>query len=246
MTITAKFASTCPNCLQTIREGQRVNWERGQKASHVECPKGAALAVKILAQPADVQVPNVTALCDAVSGQATSDEARALMTEALDIIELALWAEYEQRAPKPVVPPSDAKGAQRLEALAKIQKGIYRVSLTGQERRYGIDHVNLVLTPSPKFGTVKVSEYQRDGLGRIDKDGAFRFWPSVEDRTGVRTLAVLAAVDVLLGAADPIEFAKAYAVEASSCWRCGADLVDEKSRERLLGPDCYRAVMKGA
>lgn len=244
MTITAKFESTCPSCRQPIAVGAQVNWERGQKASHVECPKGAVLAAKVLAQPADAQVPNITALCDALSGEAVQGEGRTVLAEALDIIEAALSAEYARQTPA-AVPPTQA-GSQRLEALAKLQKGIYRVSLTGQERRYGIDHVNLQLTPSPKFGTVKVAEYQRDGLGRVDRDGEFRFWPSFEDRTSVRTLALLAGLEVLLGSADPIEFAKAYAVESSTCWRCGLPLVDPKSRERLMGDSCYRQSIKGA
>lgn len=242
MTITAKFESTCPTCNQVISIGASVNWERGGKATHVECPKGAALAGRILAQSAEVQLTNITALCDAVSGTAVSDESRAVLTEALDYIEAQLWRAYERQAPA----APNAQATQRLAALGQIQKGIYRVSLTGLERRYGVDHVNLQLTPSPKFGTVKVTEYQRDSLGRINRDGTFAFWPGFTDRVSVRTLAILAAVDIVLGAADPIEFARAYAVEAASCYRCGADLVDEKSRERLLGPECYRQVTKGS
>jgi len=38
MEITARFASLCPKCNVQIREGQRVNWERGSKATHVVCP----------------------------------------------------------------------------------------------------------------------------------------------------------------------------------------------------------------
>lgn len=40
MVITAKYASTCPDCGNTIREGSKVQWERGQKARHVSCPNG--------------------------------------------------------------------------------------------------------------------------------------------------------------------------------------------------------------
>jgi len=45
MTITAKYASTCPNCNRAITPGQRVEWSRGCKAVHVSCddaPVGAA------------------------------------------------------------------------------------------------------------------------------------------------------------------------------------------------------------
>jgi uncharacterized protein DUF6011 len=38
MTITAKFASTCPRCRTPIEAGDKVDWERGQKATHVNCP----------------------------------------------------------------------------------------------------------------------------------------------------------------------------------------------------------------
>lgn len=242
MTISAKFESTCPACRQLIAIGARVNWERGGKATHVECPKSAVLVGAILGQPAEQQAANISAMCDAVNGTADLGEGRAVLVEALELVEAQLWREFERQAPQ--APPTE-QDAQRLAGLARLQKGIYRVSLTGSERRYGVDHVNLQLTPSPKFGTVKVTEYQRDSMGRINRDGTFAFWPNYTDRTGVRTLAMLAAVDVLLGSADPIEFARAYAVAASSCYRCGADLVDEKSRERLLGPECYRQVSKG-
>lgn len=244
MTITSKFESTCPTCRQPISVGTRVNWERGQKARHVECPKGALLAMTVLAQPAEVQAANITAACDAVNGQADLGEGRAVIAEALDCIEAQLWLEYERQA-RPAAPPSE-QGARTLGALARLKKGIYRVSLDGTEKRYGITHVNLQLTPSEKYGSVKVGEWQGGSLGRIDKDGQFRFWPSFEDRTGVRTLAILAGLDILLGSADPIEYAKAYAAESQTCWRCGADLVDEKSRERLLGPDCFRLVGRKA
>ena len=37
MTITAKFASTCPCCNQPIRVGSPVEWTKGSKARHVSC-----------------------------------------------------------------------------------------------------------------------------------------------------------------------------------------------------------------
>src|SRR5262245_44192324 len=42
MTITAKFASFCPLCRNRIEVGTSVNWERGSKATHVDCPPAAA------------------------------------------------------------------------------------------------------------------------------------------------------------------------------------------------------------
>lgn len=38
MTITARYAGTCPHCQQPIAPGETVSWQRGQKATHVTCP----------------------------------------------------------------------------------------------------------------------------------------------------------------------------------------------------------------
>lgn len=38
MIITAKFASTCPQCTMPIPVGAQVEWERGAKARHAVCP----------------------------------------------------------------------------------------------------------------------------------------------------------------------------------------------------------------
>jgi hypothetical protein len=44
MVISAKFASTCPKCGQPIRMGTRIDWSKGCKAKHVECPSGESAA----------------------------------------------------------------------------------------------------------------------------------------------------------------------------------------------------------
>jgi len=152
-----------------------------------------------------------------------------------------LLAEYERlQAAQPTATETD-----RLAALAAIKKGIYRVSLNGQETRYGVTHVNVNLIPNEKYGSVKVSEWNGVGVGYIDRDGRLVYWrgndyQAATDPNNPRVQAVLAALDVILGSADPTEYAKAYAVESSTCWRCGADLVDEISRAVLMGPDCYK------
>jgi len=125
------------------------------------------------------------------------------------------------------------------DALANLPKGIYRVSLTGAEKVYGTDHVNVQVVPNAKYGNVKFGEWHGESVGTYSVSRGIRYWNDV-DPNGARTLAIKAAFAVLIKAADPVEYAKAYAVEASSCWRCGADLVDEQSRARLMGPDCYR------
>jgi hypothetical protein len=38
MIISAKFSSVCPDCGQRIAVGAKVNWSRGAKARHVNCP----------------------------------------------------------------------------------------------------------------------------------------------------------------------------------------------------------------
>lgn len=249
--ITAKYPSYCPTCRQPIVAGTRVIWERGQKASHVECPQGALLAQRILDQAPAAQASNVRALCQAISAQAKGQN-YAILVEALDCLEDQYTLDYERQAPRATAVPPSETGARRLAALATLPKGIYRVSLDGTERRYGVTHVNVNLVPG-RDGTVKVGEWQGARVGRVGADGEVFYWresrewglPAV-DPNHPRVKAVVAALDVILGAADPLDFAKAYAVESSTCWRCGADLVDEKSRERLLGPDCYRLVKKGA
>jgi len=37
MIITAKFASTCPSCSRYISPGDKVEWTKGAKATHVNC-----------------------------------------------------------------------------------------------------------------------------------------------------------------------------------------------------------------
>lgn len=38
MTITAKFSSRCPNCQTAINVGDKVEWNRGERAYHTVCP----------------------------------------------------------------------------------------------------------------------------------------------------------------------------------------------------------------
>ena len=46
MVITAKFNSRCPRCGQFISTGDEIEWERGKKARHVECPNLSAIAIQ--------------------------------------------------------------------------------------------------------------------------------------------------------------------------------------------------------
>jgi|SRR6187401_616245 len=238
MVIAARFESICPNCNLRIAAGSSVNWSRGIKATHVNCPQQTSAESLV---DAALRTENLTAatelLCAIVNGDA---EGNAVLAQAaLDIIEDKLFAEYE--ALKASAPNQFA-----IAAAAAIKKGIYRVSLTGLEYRYGLDYVNIVVAPNEKYQNVKVGEWQGESIGTYrPSNNQFRFWPSI-DPNSPRVQAIRRAFDVLLDCADPIEYAKAYAVESSTCWRCGADLVDEKSRERLLGPECFKLVGKAS
>lgn len=37
MTITAKYAATCPCCKSAIRPGDKIEWSKGSPAKHVSC-----------------------------------------------------------------------------------------------------------------------------------------------------------------------------------------------------------------
>jgi ribosomal protein S14 len=165
----------------------------------------------------------------------------AVATRIEDAAFEASQAEYDRLMDR-VDDVCDAYAAHlRATNLATVSKGIYRVSLTGRERRYGVEYVDISLTPSPApYQSVKVAEHQGGGVGYIKTDtGELRTWPDVE-RGDPRVLAVLAAVEVLLGSADPIAYAKAYARESQTCWRCGEPLLVGVSQQLLMGPTCFR------
>jgi len=184
-------------------------------------------------------------LCAIVNGDAEGDAAVA--QAALDIIEVRLSDEYDaiRRSQVRGSGPDNVEAAARLEALKSVPKGIYRVSFNGTEKTYGVDYVNVQLVPNEKKGTVKVGEWQGVGVGFISAGGTLNYWRQSQwseatDPSNPRVQAVVAALNIILNTADPTEYAKAYARESQTCWRCGADLVDALSCERLMGPDCYR------
>lgn len=137
-----------------------------------------------------------------------------------------------------------ASAIRKVNASVMTRKAIYRVRMS-DGKRYGVDFVNVALVPNEKYGSVKVSEFRGESIGVIKVDGSFMAWRDV-DETSARVKAIREAADVILNAADPIEYAKAFAVESVACWRCGDDLVDDISRERMLGPVCYKKVQTGA
>lgn len=239
--------SFCRRCKKSISVGTMIR-RADVGYEHVECPLPTLedRAAQVLANAIKTEnLVDCTGLMTAITN-GDAEGSATLAQATLDLIEDRLFSEYEAALLADIIaetPPEQRDGVVAPAPL--ITKGIYRVSLTGLEKRYGLDYVNIQLTPSPKYGSIKVGEYHGESLGRITREGSFVFWPSFEDRTSARTQALLAALDIIQGSQDPIQFAKAYAVESGTCFRCGADLVDEKSRERLLGPECYRRFSKG-
>ena len=72
MTITAKFASTCPTCNARIAAGEQVEWSKGSPARHVACTQAPVA-------PAPAGVPS-------------RDEAIARLVE----LNVAKWGEAER------------------------------------------------------------------------------------------------------------------------------------------------------
>lgn len=64
MTITAKYASTCPCCNGSITPGTKVEWSKGSKARHVSCTSASALS----------QRPAMTSRYRAPSGKIECEE----------------------------------------------------------------------------------------------------------------------------------------------------------------------------
>lgn len=45
MTITAKYAATCPCCHGPIRPGDKIEWSKGSKARHTACAPSAGTPI---------------------------------------------------------------------------------------------------------------------------------------------------------------------------------------------------------
>lgn len=229
-----KYAWMCLGC--------RLVWDRRSHAQDCEARGHAASWQQryvsgpiINGRPSSERFYPRTALRREPPIDATADAADALL------------AEYEQlrAGAEAIADQADAlleeyAGGRRLRNLERISKGIYRVSLTGKEARYGIDHVNLQLVSDARYGSVKIGEWHGEGIGRVDRQGKVRLWAATDPKAP-RTIALLAALEIVLGSADPTRYARAYARESATCWRCGADLVDEISRAVLMGPSCFKA-----
>lgn len=78
MVITAKFSQKCPGCGQTIAAGDKCEWEKGSKATCLDCA-GAPAAVALAAEPVREWSPRQQAVFDAV----LDDEAGNLIVMAV-------------------------------------------------------------------------------------------------------------------------------------------------------------------
>jgi hypothetical protein len=56
MTITAKYPGTCRECGGRIQQGDRIEWEKGAGAAHVECPAQPTVVER---EPDEIPFPNV-------------------------------------------------------------------------------------------------------------------------------------------------------------------------------------------
>jgi|SRR5215472_6602306 len=86
MTIRAKFASICPTCGERIEIGTVVEWERGQKATHVDCePKAEEPQVEPKRIAVEDQGVYVLASGDIVKVQANRAKTRTYAKRWVEI-----------------------------------------------------------------------------------------------------------------------------------------------------------------
>lgn len=74
MTITARFSSTCPDCNNPVKVGDKVNWTPGEKATHVQCPP--AIAPVVLVDP----TPNTQATVGGFAIEPTKPVTKGIYT----------------------------------------------------------------------------------------------------------------------------------------------------------------------
>ena len=48
MTITAKYAATCPACSKSIAAGSKIEWSKGSPARHAACAGGSGAATPVM------------------------------------------------------------------------------------------------------------------------------------------------------------------------------------------------------
>lgn len=83
MTITAKFASVCPCCNGRIQPGTKVEWAKGSKARHVECPSNSEPAKARAAAPRLPKLIGQTSECMVTfEGTKSSRESRRSVGDA--------------------------------------------------------------------------------------------------------------------------------------------------------------------
>lgn len=129
----------------------------------------------------------------------------------------------------------------RARNLAGLSRGRYRVSLDGKRDS---DFVNLSISPNRRDQDGIRFGAQGVGVGYVTGAGVVGTWSDIDlDAEEIRR--VVAAVNILLGAADPSEYGKAYARLAGVCYRCSQPLSQEDSLDRMMGPVCYKKMLAG-
>lgn len=143
------------------------------------------------------------------------------------------WA--VEAAPAPIVPAPASSGS--TPAGRAIPDGTYTVvhadgthtTLRLQVTTWGNFPAG-TQTVSYLSGSDNESDYQ--GFAHLH-EGRARIWRRYQESAKLR-----AALDVLLGLADPSTAGLAYAIESGRCWRCNRLLTVEDSIIRGLGPVC--------
>lgn len=249
----AKYAGVCNACSARFEVGTAILWGRGQGARHEVCP---AREVASAARSAEIaRDDNADEIAMALAEMAAdregtmkdnkanlaaeiADEADALLDEydaiTADEMEAVLTEQYEA-----------SRRAANVQTLL-ARKLIYRVKLDGDEsKRYGEDIINIQIVPNARYGNAKISEFKAGSIGTINPGGKIRYWNDV-DPNAANTKLIIAALDVLLAAAEPEAMAKAYAIEAQECARCGDTLVDDGNPYfPYFGPVCGKKFAAG-
>jgi hypothetical protein len=225
---------------RAIIGGETTIAKRNGQWNHRDCPPVQAAAAKAAPEQAMDDDRMMAEM------EAAADRAGTERDNAVDL-EVELTREYDATCDAADDLLDAYAASKRAAAYEQFigRKLIYRVSLTGEAKRYGVDVVNVEAVPNAKYGNVKIGEFRGVGVGRVEKDGTIRYWNDV-DRDDARVKAVVAAINILMNAADPVEYARAYALESKVCMRCGDDLVDDGNPGYpFLGPVCVKKFGKG-
>jgi hypothetical protein len=211
MTISARYASTCPLCSHPIAVGDRVDWEKGKKATHVPgaCPTTPAPSARPRAAFGPAAASLLTTLV-------------TLLTTARKVLD----------KPKLRLLAPDELGRGDLWLTLATDKA----KVPGS-----VNVVYLPVPAPPGWPLDDFGRPKTEWLGRILPDGTLqlrqrRTLPDASDG-GQMPDEVARVLDIVN--ADPDRAAKAYCdLRGHRCCYCGALLTDEGSKAVGYGPDC--------